>query len=123
MATILIVDDSADELQRLTGVLGKRGHEVLTATTGADGIEIARDRHPDLVLMDVVMPEINGFQATRQLKRDERTADIPVVIISAKSQEVDRVWGERQGAQAYISKPLREDILFSTIDRVLGEVG
>jgi len=120
MATILIVDDSAEELEHLTGVLGRRGHDVLTAATGAEGIEIARSKHPDLVLMDVVMPEINGFQATRQLKRDARTADIPVVIISAKSQQVDRVWGERQGAHADISKPLQEHTLLATIDEVLG---
>ena len=120
MARILIVDDSATELRQLALVLERHGHQVLSASTGREGVTLAGLEQPDLVLMDVVMPEVNGFQATRQMSRENRTAHIPVVIVSAKDQEADRVWGARQGARGYLTKPVREAELMATVNQVLG---
>ncbi len=120
MARILIVDDSTTELKQLAGVLERHGHQVIAASTGKEGVALAGLEQPDLVLMDVVMPEVNGFQATRQMSRESHTAHIPVVIVSAKDQEADRVWGARQGAKGYLTKPVRETELMATINQVLG---
>ena len=115
MARILIVDDSPTETYRFKEVLERHGHTVLEATNGADGVAVARAELPDLVLMDVVMPGINGFQATRQLSKGEDTAHIPIVIVTTKDQETDRVWGKRQGASDYLTKPVDETLLMQTI--------
>lgn len=99
MARILIVDDSPTEMYKLTGMLEKHGHEVLKAENGADGVALARQEKPDAVLMDIVMPGLNGFQATRQLTKDSETSHIPVIIITTKDQETDKVWGTPPGRQ------------------------
>lgn len=119
MARILIVDDSPTEVKKISSLLEKHKHEVLTADNGADGVAKARAEKPDLVLMDVVMPGLNGFQATRQLTRSPETQDIPVVIVTTKDQETDRVWGTRQGARGYLVKPVDENQLISTIKELL----
>ena len=119
MARILIVDDSPTETYRFREILEKHGHQVLEASNGADGVAVARAEQPDLVLMDVVMPGLNGFQATRQLTKDEETAHIPVVIVTTKDQETDRVWGKRQGARDYLTKPVDETQLMQTIAGLL----
>lgn len=100
-------------------MLEKHGHEVLTADNGADGVALARQELPDVVLMDIVMPGLNGFQATRQLTKGADTAHIPVVIVTTKDQETDRVWGRRQGASGYLVKPVNEDQLRETVEAVL----
>lgn len=115
MAKILIVDDSPTETYKLTGVLEKNGHSVITAENGEQGVSIAKVELPDLVLMDIVMPGLNGFQATRQLSKAQQTAHIPVVIVTTKDQETDRVWGMRQGAKAYLTKPIDEKQLIATL--------
>lgn len=115
MARILIVDDSPTETYRFREILERHGHQVLEASNGADGVAVARAEQPDLVLMDVVMPGLNGFQATRQLTKDEETAHIPIVIVTTKDQETDRVWGKRQGARDYLTKPVDEGQLMQTI--------
>jgi len=115
MARILIVDDSPTETYRFREILEKHGHQVLEAANGADGVAMARAEQPDLVLMDVVMPGLNGFQATRQLTKGEDTAHIPIVIVTTKDQETDRVWGKRQGARDYLTKPVDETHLMQTI--------
>lgn len=120
MAKVLIVDDSPTETHKLTTMLEKHGHKVSSAANGADGVEKAKVELPDIVLMDVVMPGLNGFQATRQLSRATETTDIPVIIITTKDQETDRVWGMRQGAKAYLTKPVDEHELLNTIARVCG---
>ncbi|WP_022963610.1 twitching motility response regulator PilH [Halopseudomonas pelagia] len=120
MARILVVDDSPTELYKLTGMLEKHGHEVLKAENGADGVALARQEKPDVVLMDIVMPGLNGFQATRQLTKDPETAHIPVIIVTTKDQETDKVWGKRQGAKDYLTKPVEEDTLIKTLKSVLG---
>lgn len=120
MARILIVDDSPTEVRKISSILEKHKHQVITADNGADGVALARKEQPDLVLMDVVMPGLNGFQATRQLTRSDETANIPVVIVTTKDQETDRVWGTRQGAKGYLVKPVDEDELIQTINSLLG---
>ena len=118
MARILIVDDSPSQLLGIQRIVEKLGHETLTATDGAAGVEAAKAALPDLVLMDVVMPNLNGFQATRTLARDETTRHIPVILVTTKDQDTDRMWGMRQGAKAYITKPFSEDELSEVLERV-----
>ncbi|MFK8332159.1 twitching motility response regulator PilH [Pseudomonas sp. BJa5] len=119
MARVLIVDDSPTEMYKLTGMLEKHGHQVLKAENGADGVALARQELPDAVLMDIVMPGMNGFQATRQLSKDAQTAHIPVIIVTTKDQETDKVWGTRQGARDYLTKPVDEDTLIHKLNDVL----
>lgn len=119
MARILIVDDSDTEAAKLAAILKSDGHDALRANNGADGVVMAGREKPDLVLMDVVMPEPNGFQATRQLTSADETRHIPVVIVTTKDQETDRIWGERQGASGYLVKPVDRDELLETIKKLL----
>ncbi|WP_445115163.1 response regulator [Acinetobacter sp. WZC-1] len=119
MTRILIVDDSPTEMYRFREILSKHGYEVLEATNGADGVTLAQAEQPDLVLMDVVMPGVNGFQATRQISRGDTTSHIPVIIVSTKDQDTDRVWGKRQGASDYLTKPIDETQLISVIQQCL----
>jgi twitching motility two-component system response regulator PilH len=120
MAKVLIVDDSPTETYKLTTMLEKSGHEVLTAETGEDGIAIAKKELPDVVLMDIVMPGLNGFQATRQLTKAPETAHIPVIIVTTKDQQTDRVWGMRQGAKDFLVKPVTAETLSEAIAKVMG---
>ena len=120
---ILIVDDSPSQLLGIQRIVEKLGHQILTATDGAAGVETARAELPDLVLMDVVMPNLNGFQATRTLARDEATRHIPVILVTTKDQDTDRMWGMRQGAKAYITKPFSEDELSEVLERVFAGQG
>ena len=119
MAQVLIVDDSPTEAHVLKGMLEKHGFEIEIAESGTEGIERARALRPNLVLMDVVMPGLNGFQATRQLTKDPETSDIPVIIVTTKDQETDRVWGLRQGAKDFVTKPVSEQRLMEKINAVL----
>jgi twitching motility two-component system response regulator PilH len=112
---VLVVDDSPTELHVLSDLLTGQGYEVLTADTGEQGIAAAHDQQPDLILMDVVMPGINGFQATRQLARDAVTRNIPIIMCTAKNQPSDKVWGLRQGALDYLVKPLDRTALLAKI--------
>jgi len=112
MLNVLIVDDSPTEVHFVQSILEKNGFKVSVSTTGEDGVEKAGCLQPDLILMDVVMPGMNGFQATRQLHNNEETASIPVIMITTKDQHTDKVWGLRQGAVDYIVKPIQaEDLL------------
>ena len=122
MAKILIVDDSPTELHILSQMLEAQGHRALTASDGEAGIDLAREEIPDLILMDVVMPGMNGFQATRKLSRDVMTKDIPVIIVTTKDQETDREWGLRQGACAYMVKPVAAQDLMQKVNTVLGDL-
>ena len=120
MARILIVDDSPSQLMGIRRIVEKLGHEALTAEDGAAGVEMARRDLPDLILMDVVMPNLNGFQATRSITREPTTKHIPVILVTTKDQDTDRVWGMRQGAKAYITKPFSEAELATLIVQHLG---
>jgi twitching motility two-component system response regulator PilH len=119
MAKVLIVDDSPTQLQGLRLIVERMGHEVVTADDGAHGVAVAKREIPDIVLMDVVMPNLNGFQATRQISKDPKTSHIPVILVTTKDQETDKVWGMRQGAKAYITKPIIEAQLVETIQEIL----
>ena len=119
MARILIVDDSPSQLMGIRRIVEGLGHEALTAEDGAAGVEVAKRELPDLILMDVVMPNLNGFQATRSITRDPTTRHIPVILVTTKDQETDRVWGMRQGARAYLTKPFSESELSETITRAV----
>lgn len=121
MVRILIVDDSPTEVHVLKTILEKHGYEAITATSGEEGIDVAKSQHPDLVLMDIVMPGMNGFQATRHLSKTEETASIPIIIVTTKDQETDRVWGLRQGAKDFITKPAQEADLIAKIQANLGQ--
>ena len=112
---ILLVDDSKTELHHLSEMLLKRGYQVRTAENGEEALKRLDEEKPDLILMDVVMPGQNGFQLTRTITRDERFADVPVIICTSKNQETDRVWGMRQGARDYVVKPVNPDELMSKI--------
>ncbi len=119
MARILIVDDSPSQLISLKRIVEKLGHQTITAEDGAAGVEVAKREVPDLILMDVVMPNLNGFQATRTIAKDTKTSHIPIILVTTKDQETDRVWGMRQGAKAYVTKPVNEGELADTIGRLL----
>ena len=109
---ILFVDDSPTERMFAVELLTKAGYSVITADSGEDGIAKAKANKPDLILMDVVMPGLNGYQATRTLTRDDETRNIQVIVCTTKSQETDRIWGLRQGAADYVVKPVNpEDLL------------
>ena len=120
MARILIVDDSPSQLMGIRRIVEKLGHDALTAEDGAAGVEAAKREIPDLILMDVVMPNLNGFQATRSITREPTTKHIPVILVTTKDQDTDRVWGMRQGAKAYITKPFSETELSELIAQYLG---
>jgi twitching motility two-component system response regulator PilH len=120
MAQILIVDDSPTELHVLRTMLENNGFGVSTASNAEEGISKATQEQPDLVLMDVVMPGLNGFQATRKLAKNPASSSIPVVIVTTKDQETDRVWGLRQGAKDYLTKPVNESDLVNKIKEILG---
>src|SRR5579871_4328081 len=119
MARILIVDDSPSQLIGMRRTVEKLGHQVVTAEDGAAGVETAKRELPDLILMDVVMPNLNGFQATRTIAKDPKTSHIPIILVTTKDQDTDRVWGLRQGAKAYVTKPVDESILVETIGKLL----
>lgn len=119
MATILIVDDSPSQIAHFSKILEKNGFEHLVAEDGASGVALAKSAKPDLILMDVVMPELNGFQATRKLTQDPETKDIPVIMVTTKDQETDRVWGQRQGAKGFMVKPVDEAMLLAEIKKFI----
>lgn len=103
----------------MVNLLARQGHQVLTAATGSDGVSLATEEQPDIILMDVVMPGINGFQATRQITRNDVTSHIPVIIVSSKSQDADKVWGKRQGACGYLTKPVDDRTLIRAVNDLL----
>ena len=119
MPKILIVDDSPTQRQALINILQKNNFETIVAEDGQQGVDMSRSEMPDLILMDVVMPGLNGFQATRHITKHESTASIPVIMLTSKDQETDRVWAERQGASDYIIKPAEENDLMAKISKLL----
>jgi twitching motility two-component system response regulator PilH len=111
MALILIVDDSPTEVHVMKRALEKHGYQTAVAGNGEEGIRLARQMHPDLIFMDIVMPGVNGYQATRTLSNDPDTRAIPIVMVTSKGQATDRIWGLRQGAIDYLVKPVSPDQL------------
>ena len=113
---VLVVDDSKTELLYLTDLLQKKGMQVRTAENGEEALRRLAEDKPDLILMDVVMPGQNGFQLTRSITRDPSYASVPIIMCTSKNQETDRVWGMRQGARGYITKPVDPAELQAKID-------
>lgn len=116
---VLIIDDSPTEVHVIKSFLLKNNFEVVVAEDGESGMAVALEELPDVILMDVVMPGLNGFQATRALNKDEKTAHIPIIILTTKDTETDKIWGMRQGAADYIVKPVTEKDLLQHINEVL----
>ena len=119
MALILIVDDSPTEVHVMKKALEKSGYRTATANDGAEGVRMAREMTPDLIFMDVVMPGVNGYQATRQLSNDPKTKTIPIIMVTSKGQETDKIWGLRQGAVDYMVKPVSPDQLVAKAQATL----
>ena len=115
MATILIVDDAPTEAEVARVMLERAGYIVLWADTADKGIKMAEEKRPELILMDVVMPGMSGFQATRKLMRNPETREIPVIMLTTKDQESDRAWGLRNGAREYFVKPPEKEALLAQI--------
>lgn len=112
---VMVVDDSATERHVLGDLLGKQGFQVVYADSGEQAVANSKTELPDLILMDVVMPGLNGFQATRAITHDDATKHIPIIICTTKGQETDKLWGLRQGAKDYITKPISADELLGKI--------
>lgn len=120
MARILLIEDSPTDRAVFSQLLQRHGHQTLLATNAEDGIELARQHSPDLVLMDIILPGMSGYQALRALNRGPDTCDIPVVMVSTKGMDTDRSWGMRQGAKDYFVKPPQESALISRINELVG---
>lgn len=112
---ILIVDDSPTERHFLGELLTKNGFQIMTLESGEEAVLKTKELMPDLILMDVVMPGMNGFQATRTISREETTKHIPIIMCTSKNQETDMVWAKRQGAVEYVVKPVDSQELLNKI--------
>lgn len=117
--TILLVDDSPTELRCMALALQNKGYTILTATDGEQALEQARQKNPNLVLLDIVLPKKNGYQVCRQLKTAPETKGIKVILVSSKNQNSDRFWGLRQGADEYLTKPFQATELLASVERNL----
>ena len=119
---ILIVDDSRTVVAAFTKVLTQAGFKTISAVNGTEGVAKAKLEQPDLILMDVVMPGLNGFQATRQIRKAEETSHIPIIIVSGEQQATEQFWGKRVGANAFLTKPVDRGQFFGTIFETLNMV-
>jgi len=115
MARVLIVDDSPTQIFALKRLVEEWGHETMVAESGDLALTLARQEQPDVILMDIIMPGMSGFQATRNLSKDSETHSIPVIFVSSKDGEADRIWGMRQGAIGFVTKPVKPEVLLSAI--------
>jgi len=122
-AHVLIIDDSLAETRIFTVLLERNGYRVSVACNGQEGIQVAKARQPDMILMDVVMPLLNGFQATRELTRSPETSHIPIIVCSSKAADTDRLWAARQGAKAYLVKPVSPKVLLETVAQFTQKAG
>lgn len=121
MAKIFVVDDSNLQAKTVARMLESRGHDVTCLHSGEECVKRTQLDFPDLIVMDVVMPGMNGFQATREITRNKTTEHIPVLLLSGKSQETDRAWGRRQGARGYLVKPVSEETLLQEVETLLAK--
>lgn len=112
---ILVVDDSSAELANIKSILTDAGYMVVTASNGKESLEKAKSEQPAMIFLDIVMPEMDGYEACRNLVHDPATKNIPIVFVSSKSQKADRVWGQLQGAKGYVSKPYTRDQIMEQI--------
>lgn len=119
MPKILIVDDSPAQLYSLRRLVEQAGHQTVVAESGEQALQLAADEHPELILMDIIMPGMSGYQATRKLGRTESTRHIPVIFVSSRDGEADRQWGLRQGAREYVTKPVNAERLLTAISAAI----
>lgn len=119
-ATILVVDDSPTALRLIRLAVETGGYRVLTASDGAEAIDVATNQCPDLVVLDIILPKKNGFQVCRHLKASPKTRAMKVVLLSSKNHEMDILWGKRQGADGYLTKPFESQQLLACIGTALG---
>ena len=119
MRTILIVDDSATVREMVSEILKKSGLNVVEASDGRQAQQKIQQQKPDLVVTDIVMPEMNGYELCRWIKTNPKSQNIPVVMCTSKGEDFDRYWGMKQGADAYIAKPFRPSELVKTIKQLL----
>ncbi|MGB5213037.1 MAG: response regulator [Anderseniella sp.] len=119
MSKVLIVDDSPTQLFQLRQILEQAGHSTLTADCGEQAIELANCEHPEVILMDIVMPGMSGYQVKRQLGKTKSTRHIPVIFVSRKDGDADRAWGLRQGAREYVTKPVNPSVLLTAISEAM----
>ncbi len=120
MSTALVIDDSMTDREVVTACLRQAGIDVLTATSGEEGLEKLASARPDIVIIDVVLPGRSGFEVCRELKAEAKTSKIPVIISSTKGTEMDKFWGMKQGADAYIPKPIDQDELVRAVKKLIG---
>jgi twitching motility two-component system response regulator PilH len=119
MPKVLIVDDSQSALYTLRKLVEQAGHKAVTAESGEQALQLAAEEMPEVILMDIVMPGMSGYTATRQLHRSNSTQHIPVIFVSSKNGEADRDWGLRQGAREYVTKPVNPDDLLKAISAAI----
>jgi len=119
MTTVLVVEDSPTQRELITDLLKRIGLKVMVATDGMEALEQVQLSCPDLVVLDVVMPRMNGYEVCRRLKTDPKTQNVPVVMCSSKGEEFDRHWGMKQGADAYIVKPFQPTEFMGTLKQLL----
>jgi len=119
MATVLVVDDVASELQMIGDMMTKAGFEVMKAADGYEAVKFTEEKKPDLVVLDIVMPKMNGFEVVRELRNNPKTEKLPIILCSQKNTEIDRVWGMEQGADAYLTKPFEPKQLVDIVQRLL----
>lgn len=113
---VLVVDDSNTDLSNIQGIVSNAGYQVITATNGKEAIEAANNHKPDLIFLDVIMPEVDGYETCRELNGGASTKQIPVVFVTSKSQKADKVWGQMQGGKAYVTKPYTPDDIINQIN-------
>lgn len=114
---VLVVDDSVADLKNIEAIITDAGYQVISATSGEQAVTIAKTQHPDIIFMDVIMPDMDGFAACREITNDAATKDIPVVFVTSKNQKADRMWAQLQGGKAFITKPYQADDI---IDQLKG---
>jgi twitching motility two-component system response regulator PilH len=117
MAKVMVVDDAYSDLKLMESILRSAGHDVVSLSNGEKLEDQMQAEHPDVVLLDIVMPKRNGYEILRALRRDSRTKATPIVLVSSKNQESDRLWGKKQGADEYLAKPFTSDELLSVVSR------
>jgi twitching motility two-component system response regulator PilH len=120
MANILIVDDEPKDIETIKKILEGQGHKTFSAENGEKGIQKAQEQHPDLIVMDIVMPGLDGFKTTRKIHKSSDTSTIPIITLSSKNQESDKAWAKMQGASEYLVKPVKADELVGAVKKLLG---
>ena len=112
---VLVVDDSDTELSNIKAIVGNTGCIVLSASSGVEALEIAKKEQPDIIFMDIIMPDMDGYEATRKLNNDAVTRDIPIVFVSSKNQKADKLWAQMQGGKGYVTKPYTPDKILNQL--------